>query len=357
MAGVTVRRTRERLHHMELNLDQPQTESIRQERVEYFRTPRDAESARPNLDRNVALPKDVLIKAPIITGIYSYEPADWVICQLEIDGNICRQEHGKGWIMRLPGGAEGYVGQHCAKEHFGADHAFAKEAARARREVGRDDLVGRLRALLDDPVRRERIVDAFERQQALKAEISRVRDMLPFAVKNRLHDMTKTGKSSVSLEFEYLENDEDREGNVIEVRKWRIDFIGAIGAPNALDTLRTDALGERLRAALTAFDQAKPSSDHSDKELRVWAEYLEGVDRSESEINEFVEELGKFKQPQSLNLLCWLCRIEQEQVAVTRAALQLTGRKAVTDGTARSTFNGWRRELITSRNALRLRVP
>lgn len=342
---------------MEPKLDQPKTETIRRERVEYFRTPRDAELARPNLNRNVPLPKDVLIKAPIITGIYSYEPADWVICQLEISGNICRQEHGKGWIMRLPDGAEGYIGQHCAKEHFGAEHAFVKETARARKEVGRDALLARLRALLDDPVRRERIVDAFERQQALKTEISRIRDMLPFAVKDRLHSMTKTGNSSVSLDFEYLEKDEDHQGKVIEVRKWQIDGIGAVRAPNALDALRIDALGERLRAALTTFDYADPSIDRSDKELRVWAECLEELDRCEAEIDEFIEELGKFMQPQNLSLLCWLCRIEQEQIAVTRISLQLTTKKSVTDGTARSTFNEWGRELVTSRNAIRLRVP
>lgn len=65
--------------------------------VEFFRTPRDAETARPKLNRDVAMPKDVLAQAPVITGVYSFAPADWVTCQLEIEGHICRTEHGRGW--------------------------------------------------------------------------------------------------------------------------------------------------------------------------------------------------------------------------------------------------------------------
>ena len=53
-----------------------------------------------------------------ITSSYTYPRADWASCQLEIDGKICKEPHGKGWIMMRRDGVEGYIGGDCADSHF-----------------------------------------------------------------------------------------------------------------------------------------------------------------------------------------------------------------------------------------------
>lgn len=322
-------------------------------RIEYFRTPQDAREAHPRLDLDAAMPKEAF---DAITGVYSYDRAHFVICQLEINGQICRQEHGKGWIMRRTDGVEGYIGKDCAHEHFKKDHAFTNAVAHARRQVRTGALIERLRCLLDDPLRRDRIVDGFERQRALLREIRRIRDLLPFVVKETLERVAKGGRNAVWLEFEYLEKDEDKDGNVFEVSRWRPETIGVVDSPSSIDLGRVDSIGEAFRAALTAYDYAKPSPEHPYRTLLGWAESLEALDRCESDLDELSNGLESFLRPMNLQLLCWLCRKESDQVDTVQAVLRLTGSPAG-GMAARSAWGAWRREISRAYQDRRFRVP
>ena len=291
-----------------------------------------------------------------ITGAYGYERAHFVTCQLEIDGQICKQEHGRGWIMLRVDGVEGYIGKDCAHEHFKRDHAFSSAVARARREVRTDALVARLEALLADPLRRDRIVDGFGRQHSMLQEIRRIRDLLPFAVKESLERMTKSGGAAVRLEFEYREKAEDRNGNVIEVSRWRPETVGSINAPGAIGLRGIENIGEAFRAALTACDHARPSADVPYKTLLGWAESLEALDRCESDLDDLAEDLESFVLPMNLRMLCWLCHKESDQVEAAQAVLRLTGSSG-SESFARAARNEWRREIMAAYQDRPFRIP
>lgn len=95
------------------------------------------------LDRDASIP---LTEFAGLVARYVFQRAEWVLCQLDEKGSVCRQEHGRGWIARRRDGKEGFIGRNCAHDHFGADANFSSEARRIDRELRVDDLVDRIRS-------------------------------------------------------------------------------------------------------------------------------------------------------------------------------------------------------------------
>jgi hypothetical protein len=293
-----------------------------------------------------------------ISGSYNFPEVDWVTCQLEIDGAICRQNHGVGWIMVRTDGVEGYIGGDCARQHFQADSAFAGAAARARRDVRVQSLVARLAVLIADrEVLRQRIADVFQRQQDLRKTVSKVRDALPFPVLERLHDMVKSGDRAVRLEFRHVEKDEDRDRKVIEVIRWRPDQVATAVAPAAIEVALVNDIGDRLRIALEACNHAEAATERTEKELRAWAESIEAIDRCESDLEEASAALSAFVDLQNLRGLCWVCLKDADQIKTAKAAMQLTGMRNADDRAARKSLIAWRQEIQASHAGLDFRIP
>jgi hypothetical protein len=324
-------------------------------RVAHYTNRRDAELAHPALDLSAPMRKSDFAD---ITDSYSYPEVDWVKCQLEIDGSTCHQDHGIGWFMIRKDGVEGYIGGDCAQVHFKTDKVFAGAVAKARRDIRTQNLVDRLGNLIQDrEVLRQRIVDGFERQQKLRKRVGNIRDLLPYAVMDRLHHMTKTGDRNLRVEFGYQEKDEDRDQKVIEVTRWRAEVVGTLAAPQALEVAAIEEIGERLRSALAACGQAEASPERSERELRGWAESIESVDRSQVDLDEAVSALAAFVELTNLRGLCWVCRKDEDQVKAARAVLRMTGSRDVSDSTARRARDTWRDEIAASRKGAKFRVP
>jgi hypothetical protein len=324
------------------------------QRIQQFQSSQEAQAAHPRLDSEAPMPKESF---RAITGVYMFPRTDWVLCQLTVaGGTVCRQEHGKGWIMQRADGVEGFIGHDCARDHFGADQLFRTEAARARREVRTDELVARLKTLLSDPTRRERLQDGFKRQQQLRRDVRRTRDLLPNSVKTRLHDMTRTSNRSVQVQFEYRQLIEDKDGKEREVSKWERRVIGAVINPSAIDLTAVELLGERFRSASAALEYADPSPERTEKELRTWVRNLEDVEQCEADVDEAAESLDAFAQPENLRLLCWTCRNPDEQIQVARAALTLARGTEVSDSAARKPLEDWRRTLSDANQGRRFRA-
>lgn len=324
------------------------------QRIQQFQSSQEARAAHPRLDTDAPMPKESF---RAITGVCMFPRTDWVTCQLTVaGGTLCRQEHGKGWIMQRADGVEGFIGHDCARDHFGADHLFRTEAARARREVRTDELVARLKLLLSDPAKRERLQDGFERQQQLRRDVRRIRDLLPHSVKNRLHDMTKTANRNVQVQFEYRELIEEKDGKEREVSKWERRVIGTVTNPSAIDITTVDLLGERFRSARAALEYADPSPERTEKELRAWVRSLEDIEQCEADVDDAAEALDVFAQAENLKLLCWTCRHQDEQIQVARAALTLARGAEVLEGAARKPLEDWRRTLSDANQGRRFRI-
>jgi len=184
------------------------------ERAQEFRTPREVESARPLLDSTCSIP---LSEFNGLVGRYTFKEADWVRCQLEEKGSVCRQLHGHSWVAKRKDGIESYIGKYCAHGHFGADSNFAAEASRMRRELLIDSLVERLATRLSDPGFRSRLESANVLLGVLRDRVRSFRELWPAALLLRLREMSKTGNRNVAIEFLYVERDE--KGH--ETRQWQ----------------------------------------------------------------------------------------------------------------------------------------
>ena len=322
--------------------------------VGHYTNPKQAAHDYPALDLTAPMGKSDFAD---ITGAYNYPEAGWVNCQLEIDGAICKQAHGVGWIMLRKDGVEGYIGGVCARDHFQADEVFAGAAAKARRDIRIQNLVDRLGNLIvTRDVLRQRIVDVFERQQRLRKRVGKIRNSLPYVVMDRLHHMTKTGDRNVRLEFRHVEKDEDRDGKVIHVVRWRPDIVATVAAPQALEVGPIEEIGDKLRIALAAANAAEANPDRTEREMRHWAESIEAVDRCEAELEEVELALAVFVDPSNLRGLCWVCRKDADQTKSARAAIRAAGAWD-DDAGARRARDAWREELKASRGGIEFSVP
>lgn len=308
----------------------------------------------PALDLEAAMQKDAFDDIP---SSYNLAEIEWVKCQLDIDGKICREPHGIGWVMtRKNDGVQGFIGGHCANEHLLSNVDFANAAAKARRDVRLQRLVARLAPLIAErDVLRQRITDVFGRQQELRRLVARIRESLPFPVLESLHDMVKTGNRGLRVEFRHVEKDEDRDGNPIDVVRWRSDQVANIAAPAAVEIVVVNDIGDRLRVGLEACNHAEASTERTEKELRAWAEAIEAIDRCESDLEEATTALSAFVDLQNLRGLCWVCRKDEDQVQTAQAAMRLTGRNA-DERAARKSRDEWRQEIRTSHGGLDFRI-
>jgi hypothetical protein len=98
-------------------------------------------------------------------------------------------------------------------------------------------------------------------------------------------------------------------------------------------------------------------SDRRDRELREWAESLEDAERCDSELKTLSDDLEMFLRPDNMQLLCWLCCAEADQLHAVRSSLQLASRREVTEWEARPVLTSLKSRLISVRGARGLRVP
>lgn len=300
-----------------------------------FRSPSEARSVRPNLDQSCNIP---LKDFERLIGRYAFPRAEWVRCQLEENGSVCRQEHGNGWIAMRKDGKEGFIGKDCAHAHFGADSNFAAEATRITRELRINDLVKRLKDRFDDPIFRSRLEAAVERQKVLRDAVGRGRHRWPEPLLLRLASMTKTGNRAVTIEIQYSETDSESGRETVT---WQPAMLGNIAAPEGLNPARIREIAKRLEAVWETLNQAVPSNEQPEKLLRKWNGSLDDVDRCEAELEEVSASLQAFERPENLRLLCWLVRQDHLQLAVVRAVLELSGTGVVTEAAVRSTRRTW----------------
>lgn len=295
-----------------------------------FTSPRDVEAARPSLDRECGIS---LQEFAGLVGPYSFPEADRVSCQLDEkgDGSLCRQVHGRGWVVRRKDGKEGLIGRDCAKGHFGADANFSSEVQRVNRELRIDSLVARILERQSDESFADRLDAAINRQRELRDQITKLRDCWPEELLRRLADMGKSGNSSVMVSVRYVEKDEGGRPKYT----YQPVRIGSISTPGAMDRSALSAIATRLQDAQAALHEAIPDRQQKERKLREWIQAIDGLEQCEGELDEIPEGLAQFTAPENLKLLCWTVRPDHIQDAILRAALELMTGQSVSEEEAR----------------------
>lgn len=319
------------------------------ERAVQFRSPTEVETARQKLDRTADIPLEQFAS---LVGPFTFKEQDKVCCQLVKDGSRCEQPHWHGWVAKRKDDVEGYIGRICAQRNFGADDRFSSEVARVNREMRIDELVVRIKGRLDDPQYRDRLRAAIERQRQLRDEMARLHDLWPKSLLVRLAEIENT-YHLVPIEVRYVEKDE----NGRDQYTYQPSDLGAVAGVDAMDLSHARDIGNRLREARTAVEDAKPSNQQPERTLRAWAESLDQLDRCEAELEDAFAEIRAFTTPENLQLLCWLVRRHDDQDEIVQAILELVSGKRATKADAAAAIRQWRGEIQAANGGRDFRVP
>lgn len=319
------------------------------ERAVLFRSPAEAESARPRLDRSESIPLDQFAG---LVGQFTFKESDKVICQLHKQGEHCGQPHWHGWVARRKDGVEGYIGRICARNNFGADDMFSREVARINRELRVDELVARIRSKLDDPHFRDRLQDAIDKQRNLREEVANLRDRWPASLLQRLSEIENNMYSAIDIEIRFVEKDERGQDRY----SWVPTTLGVVEGIGSLDLAAIRDIGNRLRNVREAADEAVPSNEQTERALRGWAESLEKIDLCESEVDYSRSELSKFLKPENLKLLCWTVRNHSDQEEIVRIVSSLVAGRAPSAAEVANAKRNWAEEIRRQNDGRDFRV-
>jgi O6-methylguanine-DNA--protein-cysteine methyltransferase len=157
----------------------------------------------------------------------------------------------------------------------------------------------------------------------------------------------------VPIEIRYVEKDEKGR----EQYTYSPSDLGAVAGIDCMDLAHMRDIGNRLREARTAAEDAKPSNQQSERTLRTWADSLDQLDRCEAELEDAFTELKAFTKPENLKLLCWLVRRNDEQDAIIQAVLEHVTGKRVTRSDVEATKRKWSAEIRTANGNRDFRVP
>jgi len=306
-------------------------------RAEEFRSPRQVEKTRPQLDRTCSITREQFAG---LVGKYVFRFSEWQLCQVHEHGSECRRLHGSGWVVKRKDGKEGYMARGCA--HFADEANFLVEVNRIDRELRIDALVARLSGILSDPSLGTRLRRALRRQDDLLMSILESRQRWPNRLMSQLETMSKTGKRHVVIDVRSLEYDEYQGRSAFH---WRPMTVGILTGLESFDCLRVRQIGCRLNEALNALGAATASAEQPEITMQVWVEALEDLPRCEAELNAIATASKAFVRSENLKLLWLLVRRYADQMEVIRTALEAASGHVVSDLLVEQTRVAWDQEI------------
>lgn len=306
-------------------------------RAEEFRSPRQVEKTRPQLDTACSITREQFAG---LVGKYVFRFNEWQFCQMHEHGSECRRLHGSGWVVKCKDGKEGYIARGCA--HFADERNFLAEVNRIDRELRIDALVARLSCILSDPSWGSRLRRALRRQDDLLMSILESRQRWPNRLMSQLETMSKTGKRHVVIDVRSLEYDEYQRHSVFH---WQPVTVGILTGLESFDCLRVRQIGRRLNEALAALGAATASPEQPEVTMQAWAEALEDLPRCEAELNAIATASKAFVRSENLKLLWLLVRRYADQMEVIRTALEAATGHVVSDLLVEQTRVAWDQEI------------
>jgi len=304
---------------------------------EEFRSPRQVEKARPQLDPSCRITWEQFAG---LVGKYVFRSNEWQFCQMHEHGSACSRLHGSGWVVKRKDGREGYLARECA--HFADESKFSSEVSRIDRELRIDVLASRLSTAMSDPSLGSRLDRALQRQEELCSSVLQSHQRWPSRLMSQLEVMAKAGRQHVVIDVRSLEYDEYQRRSAYH---WQPVSVGTVVGLESFDSFRVRQIGWRLHAALTAWNAATALQGVAEQTMRAWAEALEDLPNCEAELGAIATASKAFVRPENLKLLWLLVRRHADQMAVIRAALECENGHVVSDLLVEQTRAAWDREI------------
>jgi hypothetical protein len=279
----------------------------------------------------------------------AYPEIHRVECQLiREDGRVCHTKFGNGWIASRKDGVQVYIGGDCAGRHFSAGGEEGKRYRADATAMARSNRISALRQRIEtrksDADYLAALRSSYERCETLRDQAVAERDGLPERVVRRLHDIRRGISRDVPGEVRYVEKDEDREGKVFDVVRWRPASLGTLMGVEGLDTGTISSIQETVRSAHNALRETAADEKRLEKALTNQINKLDAAATLPARLDSIERSLEMFRRPENYRALCWIAIRDDDREAVVARMLERQHQPAKLQH-ARAKIAEWRREI------------
>ncbi|MFZ6648469.1 hypothetical protein ACO0LO_22285 [Undibacterium sp. TJN25] len=259
-----------------------------------------------------------------LVGYYNL-PAKMHCCVEKSNGNLCKHEHGKGWVVEKQDGTCTLMGKDCANDKFGADPKLIKDILNYTNAIKRQAKLSKILAHLEK--RSERMSALAELRSALEGLYARVHELLAeigTQTTKRLQDMYRSRSAEVTvIAVKYREHVEDG-----RMKKERSAFTHRLGLLNGLAIVSRESYTPIYIAVsniLAAFDAAEKLSDQPKKgEVDALVGRLDDFEKTMYQGNTLLAYEAQF-MGNNMELLCFLVDDRAERYKCARFAMHQSG--------------------------------
>ncbi|MCO4856490.1 hypothetical protein MKD49_08355 [Herbaspirillum sp. WGmk3] len=276
-----------------------------------------------------------------------YNLAEKQFCCLEKEnGNRCRHEHSKGWVVEKDDGTHTLLGKDCANEKFGADPRLIKDIQNYKNAIRQHERQEKLLSHLGKRTERTMVLRKLRTDlEAMHIRISDFLINLGPGISKRLLNMARSRVADVVVTAvryrEYVENGRKKTE--------RSAFQHRLGMLNALMVVTKDSYVPTfisINNLLGAFDAAARLGDRPKRnEMDAVVAQLDDFDRVMKEGNSLLGAEAQFMS-NNMELLCYLVDDRAERYKCARVAMRQSGLEGGKDQ-AKTWLNNREAELRT----------
>ena len=259
-------------------------------------------------------------------------------CFLKENGKLCGEAHKKGWVAELQDGSATIIGNHCAKEKFGAESKFLKDRSRYLNELRLKRQLSALASQLEERTNRLGRLDELRiKLQTLEGRVSDFTSQLGSLTLWLLQRMQRSGHPEVSIKAVRFRESTNEEGHTTRERSV---FSHSLGSLRGLDLVQPESFSTLYRV-IKAIEWAYREADKlpikpKAKEIELLASRLNEYDRAILNGNRLLALESDFFNNQFF-LLCFLSTDKGERSRAAKIAMRQAGISG-TKGDAKSWF-------------------
>lgn len=259
-----------------------------------------------------------------LIGYYSL-PEKVCCCVEKANGQLCKHEHGKGWVAKKVDGTLTIMGKDCANDKFGADSKLFQDIGHMQNALRRQARTAKIHVHLEHRNERERTLKALRQVlDDIRARIVTLFDDMGPKTAKCLLDMARRRNGDVvvvGVKYrDYVENGHPkRERSTVRHR------LGTLKGLDALPRETFTPIYVAIANILDAFEAAAGLNERPSKGvINALAGRLDQYDHVLRQVDELVEQEAKFSG-NSMLLLCFLVDDRAERSKCARKAMHQAG--------------------------------
>lgn len=235
-------------------------------------------------------------------------------CQIRKVHNNCNHHFMHGYLVLTSEGKEAILGKDCGNKYFILDEKFALQRNQLSAQIERDEAVETLSRRLSQ-INEENLSNTEHSLKEVAKAIRKVMSIYPDFTKRRLEQIEKARNTSVSVDVQYEEIDE----NGKKTTYWVPEFFGNIKGTYICPY--KDNIGHTVQL-LRKVKETLPKIDLNDrvktKQLKEWIKTLSLIDEITSNLDNIRREYERFIEPENILMTTLLTRSMDARKQIVR---------------------------------------